>query len=47
VLKDEGGNIITASAYQGKNINVKGIIDYFNGTYQIKVFSANDITINE
>lgn len=47
VLKDEGGNIITASAYQGKNINVKGIIDYFNGTYQIKVFSASDITINE
>ena len=45
VLRDENGNLITADAYRGKTINVKGIVDYFNGTYQIKVFSASDITV--
>ena len=47
VLYDEDGNKVTAAAYEGKNINVKGLVDYFNGSYQIKVFSVNDITINE
>ena len=46
VLRDSGGNLITAEAYQGKVIDVKGIVDYYDGTYQIKVFSANDITIH-
>lgn len=45
VLRDEQGNVITADAYQGKTINVQGIVDYFNGTYQIKVFTPADITI--
>lgn len=46
VLYDEDGNLITEAAYQGRNINVKGIVDYYSGSYQIKVFSAKDITIN-
>ncbi len=45
VLTDDDGKIITAEAYEGKTINVKGIIDYFSGSYQIKVLSAKDITI--
>lgn len=45
VLVDENGKLITADAYKGKTINVKGIVDYFNGTYQIKVFSANNLQI--
>ena len=45
VLVDENGKLITADAYEGKTINVKGIVDYFNGTYQIKVFSASNIEI--
>lgn len=47
VLTDENGAIVTADAYSGKTINVKGIVDYFNGSYQIKVLSAKDITIVE
>jgi len=47
VLKDEGGNTITADCYEGKTINVKGIVDCYNGSYQIKVFNASDITIND
>lgn len=45
VLRDADGNMITADAYRGKTINVKGIVDCFSGTYQIKVFSPDDITI--
>ena len=45
VLLDEQGQRITEDAYHGKTIDVKGIVDFFDGSYQIKVFSANNITI--
>ncbi len=45
VLTDNEGKIITSEAYEGKTINVKGIIDCFSGSYQIKVLSEKDITI--
>jgi len=45
VLLDDNGNLITEKAYKGKTIDVKGIIDYYDGTYQIKVFSADSITV--
>ena len=49
VLKDENGNLITASYFEGATIDVQGIVDYFdynntgNGSYQIKVFTLADI----
>ena len=46
VLIDANGNMVTADAYMGKTIDVRGIVDYYDGTYQIKVFSVNDITIH-
>lgn len=45
VLTDNDGKLITADHYEGKTIDVKGIVDYYDGTYQIKVFSADNITI--
>lgn len=45
VLYDAQGNLVTEDAFDGKTINVKGIVDYFSGTYQIKVFNVNDIDI--
>lgn len=45
VLYDDNGNIITEDAYIGKTIDVKGIVDYYSGTYQIKVFSAKNIIV--
>ncbi len=45
VLVDANGNLVKADAYEGKTINVKGIVDYYNGGYQIKVFSADNIQI--
>lgn len=46
VLRDAEGNLITESAYKGKTIDVKGYVDFYNGSYQIKVFSANDIVVH-
>ena len=46
VLYDENNKIVTADTYQGKTIDVKGFVDYFDGEYQIKVFSTKDITIH-
>jgi hypothetical protein len=46
VLYDANGERITEDAYLGKTIDVKGIVDYFDGGYQIKVFSAKNITIH-
>ena len=45
VLYDENGKLITKDAYLGKTIDVTGIVDCFSGTYQIKVFTPNDIVI--
>ena len=46
VLYDENNALITADAYEGKSIDVRGIVDYYDGTYQIKVFTAKGITVN-
>lgn len=46
VLKDADGNLITEAAYAGQTIDVKGIVDCYNGSYQIKVMSAEDITVH-
>ena len=46
VLYNENGERITEDAYLGKTIDVKGIVDYFDGAYQIKVFTAKNITIH-
>ena len=45
VLLDENGDLVKAESYEGKTINVKGIVDYYNGSYQIKVFSKDNIEI--
>ena len=53
VLKDANGNVVKESAFAGKTIDVKGIIEYFdlnntgNGTYQVKVNYLSNITIHE
>jgi len=47
VFTDGKGNLITADAYNGKTIDVKGIVDSFDGSYQIKVISPKDIVIKD
>ncbi len=45
VLRDADGNIVKAENYEGKTIDVQGVVDFYDGTYQIKVLSVNDITV--
>ena len=45
VLRNAAGEMITANMFENKTIDVKGLVDLFDGTYQIKVFSIDDITI--
>lgn len=52
VLKDENGDKITASYFNGKTIDVKGIVEYYIpenaevGKYQIKLYSVDDVVIH-
>ncbi len=47
VLKDADGKTITADAFPiGSVIDAKGVVDVYNGVYQLKVFSAADIVIH-
>ncbi len=41
----ENGELIPQSRYEGKTINVKGIIDKYEGVYQVKVNLSANITI--
>lgn len=44
VLKDENGDLITEKAFpKGSVINVKGIVDVYDGVYQVKLFSIDHV----
>ena len=45
VLHDQDGKLIKGEDLKDKIIQVKGIIDYYNGSYQVKVFDFDDILI--
>lgn len=45
VLYDADGKLVTEDAFKGKTISVKGIIDKYDGSYQIRVLSLNNIII--
>lgn len=47
VLKKEDGQLYTAEDYLHKTIDITGTVDCYNGEYQVKVFSANSITVHE
>jgi hypothetical protein len=42
----ENGEKVTADYFEGKTIDVKGFVDYFDGDYQIEIYSVNDVTIH-
>ena len=45
VLYDDDNKIITESYFEGKIIDVKGVVDCFNGQYQVKLLSIKDVDI--
>ncbi len=44
VLTDQSRNLITADAYLGKTVDVRGVVALHDGNYEIKVLSSKDIT---
>lgn len=46
VLKDKNGNTVTDQYFQDATIDVKGLIDQYEGDYQIRVYNFNSITIH-
>ncbi len=46
VLRKADKTLYTEADFLGKTIDVTGIVDYYNGEYQIKVFSANNINVH-
>lgn len=43
-LYDENKNLVTESAFKGKTFSAVGIVDYYDGSYQLKVISYKNIT---
>ena len=43
----ENGALVTPDYFEGKTIDIKGFVDYFSGSYQIEIYSVNDITIHD
>lgn len=53
VLKDADGELVTKEAFEGKTIDVQGIVDFYDNPYvdtdfdyQIRVLTLNDITVH-
>ena len=46
VLRDSAGNLATEEMLVGKTIDVTGIVDCFEGEYQIKVLSSGGIKVD-
>ncbi len=46
--KDENGKqvLVTAESFEGKTIDVKGFVDYFDGEYQIEIYTMNHVTFH-
>lgn len=47
VLLDAEGKVVEETYYQGKTLTVRGIVDEYNGKYQIAVYALKDITIED
>lgn len=45
-MNDSEGKLVTSDDLLGKNIDIRGIVDYYAGNYQIKVFSYKHILFN-
>ncbi len=43
----DGNTAVKEDRFLGQTINVKGIVDYYEGQYQVKVFTLNNITYND
>jgi len=47
VLYHPDGKLVTEEAFLGRTIDVKGVVDFYDGAYQVKVLTLNNIHIHE
>ena len=46
LMYDADKNVVKASSFEGKTLDVNGIVDSYYGKYQIRVIALSDITIH-
>ena len=46
VLNDAEGNLITAEYFNGKTIDIRGVVDSYGSEYQIRVTTLDDIIVH-
>ncbi len=46
VLTGADGKLVTEDYFKDKTIDVKGLVDYFDGSYQIKLYSIQDVVVH-
>lgn len=46
VLEDAAGNLITAEYFNGKTIDIRGVVDSYGSEYQIRVTTLDDIIVH-
>ena len=46
--RDENGKqvLVTADKFEGKTIDVKGFVDYFDGDYQVEIYLMDHVTFH-
>ena len=42
----ENGSLITQDRFEGKTISLKGVVDFYEGDYQIRVLTSENITLS-
>ena len=45
VLYDDNNQLVTQAYFKDKTIDVKGVIDCYDGEYQLKLFDLNDVVV--
>jgi DNA/RNA endonuclease YhcR with UshA esterase domain len=46
LLKDQNDEIITEDVFEGKTIDVVGVVDYYSNAYQVLVHKMDNIDIH-
>ena len=46
IVLTEDGAKVTSDRFEGKTIDVKGFVDFFDGEYQIEIYSIKDVTFH-
>ena len=46
LLKDQNGETVTEDVFEGKTIDVAGVVDYYNNAYQVLVHKMENIDIH-